>query len=1011
MAGKINVPVSVAVQGVANTAKQFQVLGGSISKVGRTAGLAAAGFAVFAGAVRAADFAQNAIAGARDLERNLLGLKSVFQEVTPQMVQFSKDAQAVGLSLNDASKASTFIGSVLKQSGYSIQETADLTERLVKLGTDLSLTYGYDVQEALMGMTALFRGEYDPIEKFGVAMKQSEINSELAARGMDNLEGAARRFAEQQIRVELLFQRSQSAQGAFERGTGTLAVEQLKLAAAFDNLQNTVAVSMLPVLGEIFQDLQVSVEKLRPALTEAFEAAAPALQNMAEVLLPLISDGFVTVIEGITTFLGIVERLFDPTTELGEAFAEVAATVESLANLINTSLGAYGFDTIGSFEQLLIAISDIANEILRTFEAVVITISVMTQAAMAFVDADPDNFLSTDWNAKITGMMAVRDAYVANQVAVRQFNKELADQERILDRANTAWSNSWIARGEWAKKQGLIPTVAPVSTGGAGDKKNEQKAKDYVKDFFAKIKEEVAKQQARLKLEKLGASEGLIDQILGSQGWEKVFKKVLASGTAGLRKLQNEFNRTAAGIKELDAARSAAQDQIDEAVRKAQAEAERLWEAYEAAKEKAEEFKRSMKEIATLNILPTVDVELGKFESQIVDTFEAIRDKLEDGLYDKAIFQEDYDILMAYVATEEQALRKLSADRDDLAKRKELAQAIISEYRSALTASLSLTSLLNNVKEETETKTVTETTSGILRLGKSLREFGVSVTRQFEQAVSQTKNKTETVLSGFREMADKARTFGENLRKLRALGLDDQLFNQLIQAGVEAGGETAQALVDGGSATINEVNTLFREIDALGADLGEEVAATLYGTGIDMANGLIEGISSKQSELEQLARSMAEAFNREFAAKVSIAVQAPVTAAQQVAQTAQDAVTKTQGINMADLQILNKWIADASRYIANVGDETKKAGAELKKSIYEQLRDAVLSGTDIDMTTFSPGMGSAELLAAVQKENPGVVNNININVKTDATQSTAMVGKTLGTIITSYVQTGGQVAV
>jgi hypothetical protein len=41
---------------------------------------------------------------------------------------------------------------------------------------DLAATYGYDVQEALLGMTALFRGEYDPIEKFGVAMKQNEIN-------------------------------------------------------------------------------------------------------------------------------------------------------------------------------------------------------------------------------------------------------------------------------------------------------------------------------------------------------------------------------------------------------------------------------------------------------------------------------------------------------------------------------------------------------------------------------------------------------------------------------------------------------------------------------------------------------------------------------------------------------------------------------------------------------------------------------------------------------------------
>ncbi len=1010
MAGKINVPVTVAVQGVANTAKQFQILGGSVSKVGRSAGIAAAGFAVFAGAIRAADFAQNAIAGARDLERNLLGLKSVFQEVTPQMVQFSRDAQAVGLSLNEASKASVFIGSVLKQSGFSFQETADLTERLVKLGTDLSLTYGYDVSEALMGMTALFRGEYDPIEKFGVAMKQSEINSELAARGLENLEGAARRFAEQQIRVELLFQRSQSAQGAFERGTGTLAVEQLKLSAAFKNLQDTVAESMLPVLGEIFMDLQTSVEELRPALEEAFEAAAPAVQNLADVLLPLVSDTFVTAIENITNFLNVIADLFNPTTRLGEAFAEIGASAESLKGSLVSAFGETGLENLITFEDLLVGILGLVTDTYRKFENMVIILGVLKEAMAAFVDPDPNNFLQTDWLGKIDGLIAMRDAFVANQVATRAFNFELSETDRLtrsITQQAAGLSLSNLPKYIRDNLKGAPSVVPPAPE----TKDTKTKAKNYVKDFYDGIKEEVAKQKARLKLEGLGASEGLIDQILGSQGWEKVFNRVLASGTAGLRKLQREFNRTAAGIKELDAARAAAQEQVDEAVRKAQAEADKLWEAYEQAKQAAEDFKRSILEISNIQILPTIEVELGKFESQIVDTFESIRKELDNGLYDKTIFKQDYDILMSYVAAEEKALRAISAQRDDLAKRKELAEAIIAEYRGALTAGLSLTSLLNNVKEETETKTVKETTSGIMRLGKSLREFGVTVSREFEQTIKTTQNKTQTVLSGFRDMAARARLFGENLRKLRDLGLDDQLFNQLIQAGVEAGGETAQALVDGGATTINEINSLFREIDSIGADLGEDVAATLYGTGINMANGLIQGIASKQSELEAQARAMAEAFNAAFAAKISIAVQAPVDAARAAAQEAQNKVVQTQNINMANLQILNKWIADASRYVANVGDPAKKAGGELKKSIYEQLRDAVLQGTDIDMETFRPGMTSAELLAAVQKENPGIVNNININVTTDATQSNAMVGKTLGNIITSYVQTGGQVAV
>ena len=604
MAGKINVPVSVAVQGVANTAKQFQILGGSIGKIGKTAGIAGIAFAAFAGAVKAADFATDAIASARDLERNILGLKSVFQEVTPQMMQFAKEAEAVGLSLNDASKASTFIGSVLKQSGFSIKDTADLTERLVKRAQDLATTYGYDVQESLLAITALFRGEYDPIEKFGVAMKQSEINAELAARGLDNLEGAARRFAEQQIRLELLFERSQDAQGAFERGTGTLAVEQLKLAASFQNLQTTVASSMLPVLGEIFQELQVSVEKLEPALTEAFEAAAPALQNLADVLLPIMSDAFIALIENITKVLGLIERMFDPTSKIGEAFTALAANVESLFNSITGNSSAEAIDVWTLMEEAITWVANAISDVIRFIDITVIGFSTLQKMLYAFIQGDWNTLLNTDWSGQIQAQIKIRDAFVENQIAVRQFNKELADQERILDRANKAWSNSWIARGEWAKAQGLVPEVN--DPGPKLPDKPKEKAKNYIKEFFDGMAEEVRKQQARLKLEGLGASEGLIDQILGSQGWEKVFKRVLASGTEGIKRLQTQFNRTAAGIKELDAIRKAAEEDALAYIKEAQDAADELTKAWEDAKVAAEDFKRSMAEVSQINVLPTI---------------------------------------------------------------------------------------------------------------------------------------------------------------------------------------------------------------------------------------------------------------------------------------------------------------------------------------------------------------------------------------------------------------------
>jgi len=258
-------------------------MGGFGSMLGK-AGKALAGFAVTAKAI---SFGRESIEAARDLERNLFGVEKVFGSLAPQMQQFSKDAVEMGLSQSKAAKASTFIGSVLKQSGFAMGDVAVETQKLISLAQDLSTLYGYDVQEALLGMTALFRGEYDPIEKFGVAMKQSEINSELAAKGLNNLEGAARRNAEQTIRLELLYQRAADAVGTFAEQEGTLYVEQKKLGATFENFQATLGAAVIPAVAELNTLFRELLEDITPGMESAFGFLAEVLTGVVGFLLTL----------------------------------------------------------------------------------------------------------------------------------------------------------------------------------------------------------------------------------------------------------------------------------------------------------------------------------------------------------------------------------------------------------------------------------------------------------------------------------------------------------------------------------------------------------------------------------------------------------------------------------------------------------------------------------------------------------------------------------------------------
>jgi hypothetical protein len=313
----LNIVSTFKNDGISAATRQLGAFGAQAGGLGSTLGKVGAALASFGIAAKAVEFTKTSIDSARDLERNMYSLETVFADMAPIMSEFTKNAHEIGLSQKDAAKASVFLGSVLKQSGFSMMDVTDETQKLVSLGVDLAATYGYDVQEALLGMTALFRGEYDPIEKFGVAMKQSEINAELAAREMDHLTGAARRNQEQIIRMELLYQRAADATGAFTGQSGNLFVEQKKLQAQFENMQASIGTQLLPVMGALVEALVPLVDYLGPKIAQAVDSSIPALQ------------GFVTLIKEMT----------DNTTNTGKTMEFLTDTIGSLFGFIGENFG------------------------------------------------------------------------------------------------------------------------------------------------------------------------------------------------------------------------------------------------------------------------------------------------------------------------------------------------------------------------------------------------------------------------------------------------------------------------------------------------------------------------------------------------------------------------------------------------------------------------------------------------------------------------------------------------
>lgn len=405
------------------------------------------------------------------------------------------------------------------------------------------------------------------------------------------------------------------------------------------------------------------------------------------------------------------------------------------------------------------------------------------------------------------------------------------------------------ASGGKLTPDGLTPTPPPGPP-----------EKNPVAEFYKGLADEVRKQTARIKLEALGASEGLIDSVISGADWEKVYRAVAKSGLKGVRALQVQFNKTKEGIAELTAAEEEAKKAAEEAA--------------EAARIAAEEFAASVQVLngsmaeATKSLVGLFNVrrEMGQFETEVVSAFDAIGQTITQAFSEGRLLQKSASELQAYADKESQILQGIARQREALAAKKDM---IVDWMQSVKSAVVGLADVNNFIDRQSVTVTETITrTVGAMRL---------TTTRTVEEIRT-----TNSIVDGFKGILEKTRRFVENLKRLRELGLSADIFRDIVEAGVDAGGATAEALASGSSATVEEINSLYSQIADAGSKLAEQTAQSLYGDGINLAQGILQGIQSQEEALrltaESLATAFAEAFNSKFASALQLTAPGAVTA-------------------------------------------------------------------------------------------------------------------------------------
>jgi ribosomal protein L18 len=166
-------------------------------------------------------------------------------------------------------------------------------------------------------------------------------------------------------------------------------------------------------------------------------------------------------------------------------------------------------------------------------------------------------------------------------------------------------------------------------------------------------------------------------------------------------------------------------------------------------------------------------------------------------------------------------------------------------------------------------KAVDDYATGIQANLLSALDLGAAWTGQFDKDGEKTG---ESWLTAFDKQIDLAQTFGNNLNKLKASGVDQTLIEELASLGAPVGNAIVTEMLDGGEGLIETLNNKWVDVQNTTKTLAQGLVPEFLIAGemsaIETVNGLAQQLSKETRRLNKLGRNMAKPVGAKFKAQL-----------------------------------------------------------------------------------------------------------------------------------------------
>ena len=712
-----------------------------------------------------------------------------------------------------------------KQLGVTINESGGALDRATQAAYDLAaagfgsaetnaIQLGKALQDPVKGLTALGRA--------GITFTAAEKERIKALVESGKVQEAQ----------NLVLKAIESQVGGTAAATAT-AADRMKI--AFGELQESVGVALLPVMEQFASTLTPIIEQLQGplsqvagqvagALQQAFDALAPVLPTVAQalgqiagvigqslatairVLVPIITP-MMEILASLATRIGpllqpileklgeligklftAVEPLIAPLTDLIFGVLEAAMPIlDIVGDLLGVLIDAIA-PLLGIVGSLLAPLGQLINVLFKAIEPILRPLLPLIEAlAGLFADV-----LARAIGVIITGLGQLILAgskvapFLLNNLTKPVIEGFLTMAENIIGSAESAF--------------GWIP--------GLGDKLRT--AKDAIATFKTSATTAIGQAATTIAKEGQKIGTGLIDQGIALVTNPAQVAKVKKAGeSVGFSLSEGMRMGIVSGQIPLQAAAAQSINQAERAARVAadSNSPSKLFAAIgrdltsglvEGVKEGGKDVRKNLQE---------------QFNAWFKDTVDKLRSKLEDA---RSAFNQFRDSVR-------NAIMGAFSFGDAMSGAKERAKAIADATAAYQEAAAKAA---DPEATEADKKALVNAASDL----EFARQQGAALGLNF--------------MDSLKAQAAQAVAFADKVKQLITMNLSKEALQQVLAAGVTAGTEIADQLINGGATAITETNRLVAETQKAADEVGDMAAGHWYGAGVKSAQDTYDGFKA-----------------------------------------------------------------------------------------------------------------------------------------------------------------------